>query len=217
MATSVDDGPVGGPRSVSHPSHVHREHFWNLPNTVTVVRVGVVPVLLLLPWFSDKGSSQIIGWCFIVAALTDILDGWLARRGQQVTRIGKLLDPLTDKLIVSTALVVLMAAGRIPTWATWMVVVIIGRELAVTGLRGLASSQGHIMAASGYGKIKTFVQNFAIGAMLFHYTTLGMPAQAIGLTLLGLATALTLGSGYAYFADYFRGGGDGPLSPRGNP
>ncbi len=204
MAISVDDGPVGEGRSIGHPTPAYREQFWNLPNTITVVRVGVVPILLLLLWFSDRTGSQIIAWCFIVAALTDIVDGWLARRGQQVTHIGKLLDPLADKLIVSTALVVLVATGRIPSWATWMVVVIVGRELAVTGLRGLASSQGQVMAASGYGKLKTFTQNCAIAALLFHYSTFGLPAHGIGLTLLSLATALTLWSGYAYFAEYFR-------------
>jgi CDP-diacylglycerol--glycerol-3-phosphate 3-phosphatidyltransferase len=205
MAISVDDGPVGAARSAAEPNRVTREKFWNLPNTITVVRVGVVPILLLLPWFPDRSSSVFIGWCFTIAAFSDLLDGWLARRGQQVTRIGKLLDPLADKLIVSTALIVLVATARIPLWATWMVVVIIGRELAVTGLRGLASSQGQVMAASGYGKLKTFAQNVAIGAMIFHYPTLVFSFDNIGLALLGLATVLTLWSGYAYFADYFRG------------
>ncbi len=205
MAISVDDGPVGAARSAAEPNLVTREKFWNLPNTITVVRVGVVPILLLLPWFPDRSSSVFIGWCFTIAAFSDLLDGWLARRGQQVTRIGKLLDPLADKLIVSTALIVLVATtGRIPPWAIWMVVVIVGRELAVTGLRGLASSQGQVMAASGYGKLKTFAQNVAIGAMIFHYPTLVFSFNHIGLALLGLATVLTLGSGYAYFADYFR-------------
>jgi CDP-diacylglycerol--glycerol-3-phosphate 3-phosphatidyltransferase len=207
MAISVDDGPVGAVHSEADPSRIVREKFWNLPNTITVVRVGVVPILLLLPWFSDRSSSLIIGWCFTIAAFSDLLDGWLARRGQQVTRIGKLLDPLADKLIVSTALIVLVATTRIPLWATWMVVVIVGRELAVTGLRGLASSQGQVMAASGSGKIKTFAQNVAIGAMIFHYPTLVFSFDHIGLALLGLATALTLWSGYAYFADYFRAEG----------
>jgi CDP-diacylglycerol--glycerol-3-phosphate 3-phosphatidyltransferase len=207
MAISVDDGPVGGARSKAEPNRIVREKFWNVPNTITVVRVGVVPILLLLPWFSDRPSSYFIGWCFTIAGFSDLVDGWLARRGQQVTRIGKLLDPLADKLIVSTALIVLVATGRIPPWATWMVVVIVGRELAVTGLRGLASSQGQVMAASGYGKLKTFAQNVAIGAMIFYYPTLIFSFHTIGLTLLGLATALTLWSGYAYFADYFRAEG----------
>jgi len=214
MAISVDDGPVGAANSNADPNRIAREKFWNLPNTITVVRVGVVPILLLLPWFPDRSGSLFIGWCFTIAGFSDLLDGWLARRGQQVTRIGKLLDPLADKLIVSTALIVLVATMRIPPWATWMAVVIVGRELAVTGLRGLASSQGQVMAASGYGKIKTFAQNVAIGAMIFYYPSLIISFHAIGLALLGLATALTLWSGYAYFADYFRGGeqGDPPES-----
>jgi CDP-diacylglycerol--glycerol-3-phosphate 3-phosphatidyltransferase len=191
-----------------------REKFWNLPNTITVVRVGVVPILLLLPWFPDRSSSLFIGWCFTIAGFSDLLDGWLARRGQQVTRIGKLLDPLADKLIVSTALIVLVATMRIPPWATWMAVVIVGRELAVTGLRGLASSQGQVMAASGYGKLKTLAQNVAIGGLIFHYPTLVFSFETIGLTLLSLATALTLWSGYVYFADYFRAEGrDDPPEP----
>ena len=204
MAISVDDGPVGAARAEAGPRRAAREKFWNLPNTITVVRVGVVPILLLLPWFPDRSSSVFIGWCFAIAAFSDLLDGWLARRGQQVTSIGKLLDPLADKLIVSTALIVLVAAGRMPDWATWMVVVIVGRELAVTGLRGLASSQGQVMAASGFGKVKTFAQNVAIGALIFYYPTLIFSFKSIGLALLTLATLLTLWSGYAYFAEYFR-------------
>jgi len=194
--------------AASDPSAIPRrrvlEPFWNLPNTVTVVRTAAVPILLMLPFFPGRTGSQVIAWCFIVAALSDLLDGWLARRGQMVTHIGKLLDPLADKLIVSTALIVMLAMGRIPLWATWMVVVIVGRELAVTGLRGVASAEGQVMAAAPAGKAKALVQNFAIGALLFHETTLGLPAHTIGMTLLAVATALTLMSGYAYFARYFR-------------
>ena len=84
-----------------------------------------------------------------------------------------------------------------------MVVVIVGRELAVTGLRGIASTHGHVVAASWQGKLKTVGQNVAVGALLFHYQTLGLPAHEIGLTLLAVSAALTLWSGYTYFADYF--------------
>ena len=212
MATSATEQPAGGDaRAVSEAApEIARERFWNLPNTVTMIRTAAVPVLLMLPFYSGRRGSQIVAWCFIVAALTDLLDGWLARRGQMVTHIGKLLDPLVDKLIVASALVVMVAIDRIPVWATWMVVVILGRELAVTGLRGIASADGHIMAAAPAGKIKAFVQNCAIGALLFHYPTLGLPAHEIGLTLLALATALTLVSGYAYFASYFGARRAGP-------
>lgn len=180
-----------------------REVFWNLPNTITVGRIAVVPLLLLHPLFPGERGSEVAAWLFILAAISDLVDGWLARRGHMVTRIGKLLDPLADKLLVTTALIVLLAMGRIPAWGSSLVIVIVGRELAVTGLRGIASADGQVMAAQGLGKIKAFTQNFAIGALLFHYPTLGLPAHEIGLTLLALATALTIWSGYAYFADYF--------------
>jgi CDP-diacylglycerol--glycerol-3-phosphate 3-phosphatidyltransferase len=209
MAFPVDERPPrqAPPTEGRSPSP---EHFWNLPNTITVLRTGAVPMLMLLPVFPDETGSTVIAWGFIVAATTDLLDGWLARRGQQVTSIGKLLDPLADKLLVATALVVLLAMGRIPVWMTFMVVVIIGRELAVTGLRGIASAAGHVVAASWLGKLKAVSQNVAIGALLFHYETLGLDANLLGLVLLGLATALTLSSGYLYFADYFRGQAGGP-------
>lgn len=186
------------------------ELFWNLPNTVTMLRIGVVPILLILPWTTSVSGSRFMAWAFIVAALSDLLDGWLARRkgGRDITRIGKLLDPLADKLLVSTALIMLLAIGRIPLWGAGMVVVIVGRELAVTGLRGIASSQGHVVAATWSGKLKTVAQNVAIVALLFHHRTLGLPAHEIGMTLLAIATALTLWSGYTYFADYFRGAGE---------
>ena len=179
--------------------------FWNLPNTITALRAAVVPVLLLHPLFPGESASTVMAWIFIAAAVSDLIDGWLARRGQQVTHIGVLLDPLADKLLVSTALIVLLAMGRIPLWATWMVVTIVGRELAVTGLRGIASAGGQIVGASSLGKMKTVTQNIAVGALLFHFTTLGLDAHKVGVAFLFLATALTIASGYRYFADYFGG------------
>jgi CDP-diacylglycerol--glycerol-3-phosphate 3-phosphatidyltransferase len=196
MATSLSE-------SEASPAAPVREQFWNLPNTITVVRLAVVPVLLGFPLFDGPVGSRIVAWLFIVSALGDIVDGWAARRGQQVTRIGKLLDPLADKLTVATALIILLTIGRIPGWGASLIVVIIGRELAVTGLRGIASAGGHVVAATRPGKLKTLTQNVAIGALLFPDPTLGLPAHPIGLTLLGGATALTLWSGYVYFADYF--------------
>ena len=205
-----------------------RERFWNLPNTITVLRTTAVPVLLLLPILGhSRFASVVIAWAFIVAALTDLLDGWLARRGKQVTHIGKLLDPLADKLLVSTALIVLLVSpyprvpgsegleiARIPAWATWMVVVIVGRELAVTGLRSIASAGGQVMAATWLGKAKALCQNVSIGALLFPADTLGM-AHVVGMSLLFVATALTLGSGYLYFRDYFGSLAAGPPGGQG--
>jgi CDP-diacylglycerol--glycerol-3-phosphate 3-phosphatidyltransferase len=180
-----------------------REPFWNLPNTITLLRGFAVPLLLLLPLFPGPSGSRVVAWGFILAATTDVVDGWLARWGQQVTRVGKLLDPLVDKLLVTTSLVVLLAVDRIPGWAVPLVVVILGRELIVTGLRSIASADGRVMAAKLSGKLKTLVQNVAIGALLFPDPTLGLPAHAIGLTLLAAATLLTLWSGWEHFSDYF--------------
>ncbi len=206
MAMSVDERPVARPPAAPPPPLTGlQERFWNLPNSVTVLRTAAVPVLLLLPIFPSKTGSSVIAWCFILAAITDLVDGWLARRGRQVTRIGKLLDPLADKLLVATALVVLLAMGRIPVWMTFMVVVIVGREIAVTGLRGIASAGGQIVAASWLGKLKAVTQNIAIGALIFHYETIGLDAHLVGLRMLAVAAALTLASGYLYFADYFKG------------
>jgi CDP-diacylglycerol--glycerol-3-phosphate 3-phosphatidyltransferase len=182
-----------------------RERFWNLPNTITVVRMAVVPVLVGLPLYQGTVGSEVVAWLFIISALGDLLDGWAARRGKQVTKIGKLLDPLADKLTVATALIVLLTIGRIPSWGLVLVVVVIGRELAVTGLRGIASAGGQVVAAGWQGKLKTTAQNIAIGCLLFPEGTLGVPNHALGVALLAVATALTLWSGWVYFADYFGG------------
>jgi CDP-diacylglycerol--glycerol-3-phosphate 3-phosphatidyltransferase len=180
-----------------------RERFWNLPNTITVVRMAVVPVLIGFPLYAGPVGSRVVAWLFIIAAFGDLLDGWAARRGSQVTKIGKLLDPLADKLTVATALIVLLAMERIPEWGLVLVVVVIGRELAVTGLRGIASAGGRVVAAGWQGKLKTTAQNIAIGCLLFPEGTLGVPNHPLGVTLLAVATALTLWSGWVYFADYF--------------
>ncbi len=200
MATSLGEAPA---RPAHPPS---REAFWNLPNTITVVRMAVVPVLVAFPYFDGPVGSRWVAWLFIVAAVGDIVDGWLARRGKMVTSIGKLLDPLADKLTISTALIVLLALGRIPEWGLALVVVIIGRELAVTGLRGIASAGGHVVAATWAGKVKTLAQNIAVGCLLFPDLTLGLPNHDLGIGLLAVATALTLWSGSRYFADYFGAG-----------
>ena len=115
MASPVEDVREAPPETAPP-----REVFWNLPNTVTLLRVLAVPALLAFPWVFTHTGSLVMAWIYIVAATTDLVDGWLARRGAQETRVGKLLDPLADKLVISTALIVLLAMGRIPLWGTWM-------------------------------------------------------------------------------------------------
>ena len=188
------------------------ESLWNLPNLITLVRIGLSPLLILLPWFHGRWWSTLIGISFLVVSLTDLLDGYIARRHGLESRLGKLLDPLADKLLVMTACVMLVAVGRIPTWALPMVIAILGRELAVSSLRGVAGSEGVVIAASPLGKWKTGFQIAALTALLIHWPLLGLPAHEIGLALLAIATVLTVVSGWAYLRAYFAPHGT-PRSP----
>jgi CDP-diacylglycerol--glycerol-3-phosphate 3-phosphatidyltransferase len=183
-----------------------REAFWNAANLVTVSRIVAGPSLLLLLLFPGERASALAALGFLAISLTDLLDGWLARRGGTVTRVGKLLDPLADKLLLMTALLLLVALDRIPAWGVPLVVLILGREIAVTGLRALASLEGIVLGASSLGKWKTGFQTASLVALLLHYSWLGVSMHALGMALLGVATLLTAWSGWDYFAAYL---GDG--------
>lgn len=132
----------------------------NLANKITFTRILMIPIFLIcisikyIPY-----GTTIATIIFIVAALTDSLDGYIARSRKQVTNLGKFLDPLADKLLVSTALIALVESKMIPGWIT---ILIISRELAVTGLRAIAASEGRVIAASNWGKAKTVTQIIAI-------------------------------------------------------
>lgn len=138
----------------------------NGPNLLTYLRVLMIPVVLLL---LDRGAPRDCYWAacvYSLAAVTDLLDGWLARRLGLVTIIGKFLDPLADKLIVTAVLVWLVPMGRIPAWA---VVLLISREISITALRSIASSEGVVIAAGDDGKAKTALQNSGIICLLLGY------------------------------------------------
>jgi len=185
------------------------EHFWTLPNTITVSRIALTPFLFALPWFDGPDWSAFMGVAFLLVSLTDLVDGYIARVHNQESRIGKLLDPLADKLLVMTALVMLIGVGRIPGWGLPLVVATLAREIMITGLRGMAGAQGVVIAASSLGKWKTGFQLAAITALLIHWPFLGLPAHELGLALLVVATALTVVSGWQYLRAYF-GGPAGP-------
>ena len=205
-ATRMTSAPP--PVAAEAPAHFpyRHERFWNLPNTVTMLRIGVVPILLFIPYARSEFASTFMAWVFIVAASSDLLDGWLARRGGEVTRIGKLLDPLADKLLAMTALVLLVAMPeRIPLWSVPLVILILARELAVTALRAMASAEGVVVAASNLGKWKTGFQIAAITALLIHHSWFGVPVHALGIGLLVVATGFTVWSGIDYFAAYLGG------------
>src|SRR5208283_2602727 len=143
-----------------------RSQITDLPNVVTMARVLIVPAVL---YFIDNFSpvrSFIAAVLYLVASAGDGIDGYLARKRGQVSVLGKFLDPLADKLMVTAVLVFMVALGRVPAW---LVVVLIARDLAITGLRSIASSEGIVIAASGGGKIKTALQLVALSMLIVHF------------------------------------------------
>lgn len=175
--------------------------IWNIPNLLTFFRIALIPVLVLLLLSPSELLSILSVVVFSIASITDWLDGYLARKMNIVTNLGKFLDPIADKLLIAAALVMLVGLGRIPAW---MVVVIIGREIAVTGLRGIASSEGIIIAASDLGKGKMILQISALIGLLLHYQYLGIDFHAVGMMLLWVALALTAWSGFDYFYKFMK-------------
>jgi CDP-diacylglycerol---glycerol-3-phosphate 3-phosphatidyltransferase len=143
-----------------------KKEFFNLPNMLTMFRILIIPLVLFFIYYESRINSFIAACLFALASATDYFDGYLARRKNLTTVLGKFLDPLADKLIVTSVLVMLIPLGRIPAW---VVVLLLARELAITGLRGIASSEGMVIAASQGGKWKTAFQLVGILGLLIHY------------------------------------------------
>jgi CDP-diacylglycerol--glycerol-3-phosphate 3-phosphatidyltransferase len=183
------------------PIPEEKRDVFNLPNTITMLRIGVIPALFCLLFSPGPAMSIVITLLFIAAALTDLLDGYIARRFEIVTTMGKFLDPIADKLIVNTAMILMIPIGRIPAW---IVAVIIIRDFAVDGIRNIASSEGMIIQASPLGKRKTLCQIFAVSALMIHYPFLGADAHTIGMIILYIALILTVTSGIDYFLKFYR-------------
>ncbi len=186
-----------------------RREFWNLPNGITLVRIASIPVFLVFTWYESRTNSLVAALIFTAAGATDFLDGWLARRRGLVTVIGKFMDPLADKLVVVSALVMLVHLGRV---AAWVVIVIMAREFIITGLRAVASSEGIVIAASQEGKYKTSLQIAAIAFLLLHYryvvdfgvAAVPVDANVVGTLLLYLSLAFSLWSAGRYLADFIQ-------------
>ena len=190
-------------REPIHP--VQREKLsnevWNLPNALTLFRIFLVPflVVVLLTKFTAR---EFVGLAiFLVAAVTDFLDGWLARRRNQTTKLGALLDPIADKLLMSAAFISLVEMDPMHVPA-WMVVIIIGREFAVSGLRSIAAQQGVTIAASPLGKGKMVSQVIAISLLILGYE-LGQ-FRVIGKVALWGVVFFALVSGIDYFIKFSR-------------
>jgi CDP-diacylglycerol--glycerol-3-phosphate 3-phosphatidyltransferase len=164
----------------------------------------LVPVLVTIILTKFEGKEWIGVGVFLLAALTDFVDGWLARRWRQVTPLGKLLDPMADKLLIAGAFIALIEVGGVPSW---MVVVIIAREFAVTGLRGIAAERGIAIAASGFGKIKMTVQVICVCVLLLSrpHAAEGDVSEIISpfaKALLWATVLVTAASGVEYFVAF---------------
>jgi len=187
---------------------------WNLPNSLTLLRIGMVPLLVVVLLTRIPGSLFWGLGIFLLAAITDLADGMIARRTRTVTVAGTLLDPIADKLLMSAAFISLVELDLAPAW---MVVVIVSREFAVTGLRQVAQIQGVVIAANFWGKSKTTAQIVAICAVIIAAQLermedvvartapwLGQAAPWIADIALWVALVLTLGSLVSYFGSFWR-------------
>lgn len=171
------------------------------PNSLTIYRMAATPAIVIFLLFPNKYFTFIAALIFSAAAITDYLDGYLARRWGLVSSIGKFMDPLADKLLVSCSCIMMASLGWIPAW---IVCIIIGRELAVTGLRSIIAEHGQDVAASKLGKYKTGFQIAAIIPLLMHYPYLGINFHAIGMFFLWGALIMTVWSGIDYFIHFWK-------------
>ncbi|MCK4718959.1 MAG: CDP-diacylglycerol--glycerol-3-phosphate 3-phosphatidyltransferase [Thermoplasmata archaeon] len=167
----------------------------NLPNKLSMLRIFLIPVFLLLLYSNIQYAVELATLVFILGAVTDILDGHIARSRNLITDFGKFIDPLADKMLVLSAFIYLVGVGRIPDW---MVIIIIGREFAVSGLRILAANQRVVIAASKMGKFKTQSQMIAVILALLEWPDLVFLGQQVYWWIALLAVILTIVSGVDY-------------------
>ena len=166
----------------------------NLPNGLTLLRIFLVPFLVVVLLTKFEGREVVALSIFLLATATDFFDGWLARRRGEITTLGTLLDPIADKLLISAAFISLVELNLVPAW---MVVVVVGREFAVTGLRSIAAGQGIVISASGWGKAKMTSQITAVSLLILseRYEWLLLP----GKITLWIVVAVAIISGAQYF------------------
>ncbi len=182
----------------------------NLPNALTLLRIFLVPFLVVVLLTKFEGREIVALAIFLIATATDFLDGWLARRRGEITTLGTLLDPIADKLLISAAFISLVELELAPAW---MVVIVVGREFAVTGLRSIASGQGILIPASGWGKSKMASQIMAVSLLILseRFDWLLLPGKAA----LWVVVAVAIISGANYFTIFLRRvvSFSGPLPP----
>ncbi len=173
-----------------------------LPNLLTLCRIFTIPLLVVLLSFPRPLTRILAALLFVLASTTDYFDGYLARRFDVISPMGKLLDPMADKLLIMAALVMLVAGpqGSIPAW---MVVIILGREIMVTSLRGVASAHGVVIQAEELGKYKTILQTYAITGLFLHDPYFSIDFHAGGMYFLWASMILSIWSGVSYFRKFW--------------
>lgn len=184
--------PIGCPR-------FELSQGMNLPISLTLLRIFFVPLLVVLLLTRERNMDLWVVAVFLLAAITDLLDGYVARKRGQVTTLGILLDPIADKLLISAALVSLVELHMV---AAWMVVIIVGREFAVTGLRGIAMAQGITFAASELGKTKMLFQVLAVTVIVLERRYPAM--RPLGEVLLWMVVVFAVASAAQYFWNFWR-------------
>jgi CDP-diacylglycerol--glycerol-3-phosphate 3-phosphatidyltransferase len=169
------------------------------PNLLTLMRIALVPVLVWLLMYVGPGPSAVAAAVFFIATLSDFFDGYIARSYGSGTTLGKFLDPMADKLVVTSALIMLAAMPRFPRVPAWMVVVLVMREIAVTGLRAMAAAEGQVMAAEELGKYKMVLQSIAVQGLLINYVYFHVDFFAAGMFVLWISMAVSIWSGADYY------------------
>ncbi len=172
-----------------------------LPNQLTVLRVMLVPVFLILIFFDNSVTNVLSAIVFVVASLTDFIDGYLARKYRVVSDFGKILDPIADKILVAAALISLIQIDRLNAV---VVIILLSREFAVGALRDFASSKGIIIPAGFFGKIKTAFQMTALTLLIYKNELFGVNVFLIGKILIYLSVIISLYSGFVYYRNFFR-------------
>lgn len=203
---------VAASTPAGEPTPESTARLWTTPNLLSMFRIALVPVLVWLLRDPGRLAGAIAAMLFILGSLSDYYDGYLARKYGIVTTLGKFLDPLADKLLVVSVLIMLVAmpcsmeldVPCVPRVSAWLVVLIVGRELAVTGLRSIASSEGITLGAEELGKYKTIFQIFALTGLLMHYRYAIFDFHLGGMYFLWIAVVLGLWSAVDYHWRVYR-------------
>ena len=173
----------------------------NIANQLTIVRIVAIPLYLLVLYINKDWSNVAATIIFIFAGVSDFLDGYIARKYNMITDLGKILDPIADKILVAAALIALIDLDRL-YW--WIAVIMLARDFTMEALRNLAASKGIIIAAGIWGKLKTTFQMVAIGMISFQNIWLGINWYILGQVLMYIALFLSISSAVIYFRDYFK-------------